>query len=534
MTKTLLLSVVAFATAHVAMAQVVFVTPRPRPLPAPLVVPAPVAPAAVPVQAPFEVPPAPPADPQAPQVAVPPVPPMVVEPFDFHFEDFKNFEDFKRFKDFKDFAIDVDPALQDLGYSLGILKDALKDQKFELKGPFALAQLPPQPAQPPQPPQPAPFVRVGTPEEASYDQARSFIERDQYDRALPILDRVIQSKGGRVDAAMYWKAYSLAKLARRPEALTVLTDLQKEFPSGAWLRDARALEVEIRQASGQSVSADMPDDDVKVLALRGIMQSDPEAAVPVIERMLQGNSNVRVKDRALFVLSQSRSPRARDIITGVATNASNPELRLSAVRYLGMRQDPESLKVLADLYSSQSDVDVRRAILRSFGAAGARDRLLAVAKTEKTPELRITAVQQLGAARAAAELEELYRSESDKDVKQRILNSLVAANAPDKLAAIARSEKDPELQRMAIRNLGATNRPEALDALVAIYRAADTPVETKRAVINALSAHQNCAPLVALAKTEKNKELQEEMVRRLSTVTNRCSEAREYMLELLK
>ena len=534
MTKTLLLSVAAFATAHVAMAQVVFVTPRPRPMPAPLVVPAPVAPAAVPVQAPFEVPPAPPAAPQAPQVAVPPVPPMVVEPFDFHFEDFKNFEDFKRFKDFKDFAIDVDPALQDLGYSLGILKDALKDQKFE---PFALAQLPPQPAQPPQPPQrpqPAPFVRVGTPEEASYDQARSFIERDQYDRALPILDRVIQSKGGRVDAAMYWKAYSLAKLARRPEALTVLTDLQKEFPSGPWLRDARALEVEIRQASGQSVSADMPDDDVKVLALRGIMQSDPEAAVPVIERMLQGNSNVRVKDRALFVLSQSRSPRARDIITGVATNASNPELRLSAVRYLGMRQDPESLKVLADLYSSQSDVDVRRAILRSFGAAGARDRLLAVAKTEKTPELRITAVQQLGAARAAAELEELYRSESDKDVKQRILNSLVAANAPDKLAAIARSEKDPELQRMAIRNLGATNRPEALDALVAIYRAADTPVETKRAVINALSAHQNCAPLVALAKTEKNKELQEEMVRRLSTVTNRCSEAREYMLELLK
>jgi hypothetical protein len=53
-------------------------------------------------------------------------------------------------------------------------------------------------------------------------------------------------------------------------------------------------------------------------------------------------------------------------------------------------------------------------------------------------------------------------------------------------------------------------------------------------VINALSVRQNCAPLVALAKAEKNKELQEEMVRRLSTVTNSCSEAREYMLELLK
>jgi HEAT repeat protein len=242
---------------------------------------------------------------------------------------------------------------------------------------------------------------------------------------------------------------------------------------------------------------------------------------------------VRVKDRALFVLSQNRSTRARDIITGVATSASNPELRLSAVRYLGMRQDPESSKILGDLYSKQTDVDVRRVILRSLGAANARDRLLAIAKTEKDPELRAVAVQQLGAMRGSAELEELYRSETDRDVKQRILQSFIAANAADRLAAIARTEKDPELQRIAIRNLGATNRPEAIDALRSIYQS-DVPLETKKAAINALSIHQNCSALVALAKAEKNKELQQEIVRRLSTQTNRCTEARDYMIELLK
>ena len=522
------------------MAQSVFVG-RPEPAPAPQAVQAPAPSPSVFGNVPFAVPPVPPAPPAAPQQAPPsrpPAPPIVFEPFDFRFDDV-NFEEFKRFEEFKqfeDFNVVIAPSLWEPGQSFDDLKESLKEQKFELKaqgrGPLPAAQ-----ALPPQPPQPAPqpqvFIRAGRPDEASYDQARSFIERDQYDRALPILDRVIQSKGNRVDAAMYWKAYSLSKLARRPEALTVLADLQKEFPNGPWLRDARSLEVEIRQASGQSVSADMADDDVKVLALRGVMQSDPEAAVQVIERMLQGNSSVKVKDRALFVLSQNRSPRARDIIAGVAMNASNPELRLSAVRYLGMRQDSESLKLLADLYSSQSDIDVRRAILRSFGAANARDRLVTVARTEKTPELRIVAVQQLGGARGAAELEELYRNETDKDVKQRILSSLVAANATDKLAAIARTEKDPDLQRTAIRNLGATNRPEAIDALRAIYTS-DVPVETKRAVIGALSNHQNCAALVALAKAEKNRELQNEMVRRLSTVTNRCGEAREYMLEILK
>jgi len=532
MTKTLVFTVLTVATAHVAMAQTVFVAPRPPAAPTPLAVPAPIPAPAVAIGAPFAEPPTPPEPPQAPLATVPgpPEPPIVFEPFDFNIDDF-HLEDLH----LEDLHIDLDPSVRGLGQGLGQalddLKESLKGQKFELKGEKGelkaqkglFAQVPPLP--------PQPFVRAS--EEASYDQARSMIERDQYDRALPVLDRVIQAKGSRVDAAMYWKAYSLSKLARRPEALTVLADLQKEFPSGAWARDARALEVEVRQASGQSVSADMPDDEVKVLALRGLMQSDPEAALPAIERILQGNSSVRVKDRALFVLSQNRTTRARDIISGVAANGSNPELRLSAVRYLGMRQDPESLKTLADLYSSQTDLDVRRAILRSLGAAQARDRLLTVAKTEKTPELRAMAVQQLGAARGAAELEELYRSETDKEVKQRILQSFVAANAADKLATIARTEKDPDLQRMAIRHLGATNRPEAIDALRAIY-ASDVPIETKRVVINALSVHQDCSALVALAKAEKNKDLQTVIVSQLANQSNRCPAAHDYMLEILK
>jgi HEAT repeat protein len=492
MTKTLFLTVVAVATTHLATAQPRVVVPSPVPLAAPSPAPAPQA---------SPVPPAAPA---------PPAPPERIGPFDFRDQDFD---------------IDIDPSQwAAFGQSFEDLVQSLKDQKLDLKAQIKGA---PNPVLPPRP-----LVRAGN-EEGTYDQARQMIERDQYERALPVLDRVIEAKGNRVDAAMYWKAYSLSKLTRRPEALTVLADLQKEYPNGAWVRDARALDVEIRQASGQSVSADMPDDDVKLLALRGLMQSDPDSAIPVIERMLQGNSSVRVKNRALFVLSQSRAPRARDVITGVARNGSNPELRLAAVRLLGQRSDPESLKVLGDMYASTTDIDVRRQILRSLGAGNARDRLVAVAKSEKSPELRMIAVQQLGATRAAAELEELYRSETDKDVKERILQSFVAANAPERLAAIARSEKDPDLQQTAIRSLGAMNRPESLDALLAIYRS-DAPLDTKKTIINALSMRENCSTLVGLAKTEKNKELQSDMVRRLSNVANRCSEAHDYMLELLK
>jgi len=95
--------------------------------------------------------------------------------------------------------------------------------------------------------------------DSQYSQARSRIDNNQYDRALEPLDRVISAKGERADAAMYWKAYSLMKLARRDEALSTLGQLTKQFPSSPWVKDARALEVEVKQAAGQNVSTGRTD-----------------------------------------------------------------------------------------------------------------------------------------------------------------------------------------------------------------------------------------------------------------------------------
>ena len=74
--------------------------------------------------------------------------------------------------------------------------------------------------------------------------------------------------------------------------------------------------------------ASQEDDELKLMALRGIMQSDPEQAYPIIEKMLAGTNSPKVKDRALFVLSQSRGARARDIIANVAKGNANPDLQL--------------------------------------------------------------------------------------------------------------------------------------------------------------------------------------------------------------
>jgi len=365
------------------------------------------------------------------------------------------------------------------------------------------------------------------------ERARDLMEEGRFERAIESLNRVIEMKAStRTDAALYWKAYSLAKLGQQADALKTVTDLYEKFGNSRWLKEAKALEVEIRQASGQPVRPESQnDDDLKLYALRGLMNSDPDQALPIIEKILSGTDSPKVKERALFVLSQSHSPRARDIIANAAKGSVNPDLQLKAIHYLGIMGGPENRQVLVEAYGSSKDPAVKRSILRSYGIAGDRERLLSIAKGETDPALRGEAVHQLGIVHAGAELSQLYQTESSAEVKKRILQAMFIGGDADKLIELAKGERDPELRKTAIHNLGLMKRAGTTEALTSIY-ASDTSPDVKKAVINALFLQQNATALVTLARAEKNTELKKEIVQKLSVMKSK--EATDYLLELLK
>jgi HEAT repeat protein len=395
--------------------------------------------------------------------------------------------------------------------------------------------------QPPQPPQPNPNPNPRRTQDL-YEQAQNSINQGRYERAVEQLDRLIREYEGqsntvavanRVDGAFYWKAYTQIKQKQIADALGTVDVMVKKFPTSRWLKDAKALEVEARQASGQSVSPEaQADEELKLLALRGLMQSDPERGVPMIEQLLAGNSSIRVKQNALFVLSQSRSARARDIIAGVAKGGANPDLQLRAVRYLGAIGGPENRQILEEVYKSTTDLSVKRSVIRSFVPSGDRARLASIARSETSPELRSEAIQQLGAMRAVAELTDLYQKETSPDIKRRIIQSLMVSQAADRLVEIARTEKDEALRRSAVRNLGVMNAEKTGDVLRPLY-ASESSVEVKKEIINALGNQRNAAAIVALARAEKDTELKREMVSRLSNMRG-DKVAVDYLLEILK
>jgi hypothetical protein len=366
----------------------------------------------------------------------------------------------------------------------------------------------------------------------TYEAGQEALEEGQWQRAIDRFARVIDANGARVDAAMYWRAYALDRIGQKADALAAAAELTKRFPSSKWLADAKALELQVRQSAGQPVNPDATgDEELKLLALQGLQHSDPEQAVPMLEKILQGPQSPRLKQRALFVLAQSNAPRAREVLANFARGGGNPDLQSRAIQYLGIHGGRENRELLAQIYDSTQDVDVKRRIMRSFMVSGDRARLLAAANTEKTPELRAEAVQQLGVMGAHEELWTLYQKETSVDVKKRIIQAMFVGGNVTRVSELALNESNLELRRAAIRNLGLMRGGKSSETLTLLYnREKDAAI--KRDIINAFFIQSNAEQLVAIARKETDPDMRKELVSRLSQMRSKV--ALDYLMEILQ
>ncbi len=216
-------------------------------------------------------------------------------------------------------------------------------------------------------------IALSSSETADYDRGTSYLDSGRYDRALEAFDKVIVKNGKKVDGAMYWKAYALHRLGKRDEAIRTIEELEKKFPSSRWSNDAKALMMDVRQASGQPVSPDKAgDEELKLIALNGLMMRSPEQAIPMVEQLLAGSASPKLKERGLFVLAQSASPRAKTLLADVAKGKGNPDLQLKALDYLGAFGGGPDVPLLVDVYKTTADIDVKKRVIRSLAMTGRR------------------------------------------------------------------------------------------------------------------------------------------------------------------
>jgi hypothetical protein len=322
---------------------------------------------------------------------------------------------------------------------------------------------------------PAPFLQRGgramRTGDAAYDAGTRALDEHKYDEAVQLFDRTITAKSARADGALYWKAYALNRLGRRDEALAAIAALRSGYANSRWLNDAQALEVEARQRAGQPVSpADETNEDLKLMAINGLMNADPDRAIPLLEGILKGSSTPKVKERAMFVLTQSRAPRAQQILLDFAKGGSNPDLQIRAIRYMGAAG--QNTDQLASIYAATADAEVKSAILRALMAQNGSAKLLELARAEKDPKLRMEAIRYFANSGGTqlSTLTGLYASESDSDVKKEIVRGLMARNDAKDLVDLARKETDPTMKKNIVQYLSAMRSKEATDYMLELLK----------------------------------------------------------------
>jgi len=365
-----------------------------------------------------------------------------------------------------------------------------------------------------------------------YDEGREALDEGQYAQAAKKFQELVQMKSSQTDAGLYWLAYAENKQGKRDAALSTIGDLKKSYPQSRWTKDADVLALEIRQNSGTKTNPDsVGDEELKLLALQGLMNSDPAKGVPLIEKVLNGPSSPAVKSKALFVLAQSGTPEASEILGRVAAGKSNPELQRKAVEYLGIFGGERSASTLAHVYSTTTDESIKRQVLKSYMVSGNKQALFEAAKSEKNDDLKREAIKQLGLVGGESELEQLYNANSSPDVRREILQAFFVAGDSKRLVEAAMSEKDPELRRAAIKNLGLVGGKDASGALQTIYNK-ETDRSLKEEVLNAYFLEGNSSALVAIAKSEKDPGLRKKAVEKLSLIGDKTST--DYMMEILQ
>lgn len=271
------------------------------------------------------------------------------------------------------------------------------------------------------PPELSPMFYASAPEDdGSYAAGTRAMDEHRWPDAVTAFDKVISAKGERVDAALYWKAYSLNKLGNTQLAMATCKQLRAQFANSTWNRDCDTIALNTDGQAGPDKDKEKAkvrtdrsyvyieradrgeegvprgsDEDLKLIALSAVLRRDPAAGIPALRGILSGNDPINVKKHALFVLAQSKTPEADAILRDAALGKLDPQLQGSAIQTMAVFQGAKANDTLAEVYRTTTDPKIKKSIINAMFITKDAPRMVEMAKNEKDLELKRQLVSQL-------------------------------------------------------------------------------------------------------------------------------------------
>ncbi|HEX4974050.1 MAG TPA: HEAT repeat domain-containing protein [Steroidobacteraceae bacterium] len=356
---------------------------------------------------------------------------------------------------------------------------------------------------------------------ALYWQGQAALKQSDWSTALQRfqeLEKLLRKNEPKsVDAALYWEAYALVQAKRNGEAKGVIERLRREFPESRWSREADTLLAQTTRPTAQGDTA-LEDDELADIAVQGLMNAPPERALPVLKRVLASQRSIKVKKRALFVLSQLETDEAMKVVLDTAKSSREPELRKEAINMLGTSGTQSAVEGLVDIYTASSSADEKKRVIEAWLVADRKDLVLKTARTEADPKVRRRAIETLGAMEASDELAQLFETTPDAGNREAIIEALGVAGNVSALKTIGGNAKLPEDQRKdAMEALGVAGDEGGAAALMELYGKADTPA-LREAVLEGLLVADDAEAVKKLYRSARSAEEKKAILRVLTSM----------------
>lgn len=365
--------------------------------------------------------------------------------------------------------------------------------------------------------------------DAYYRQGQDALADGRYDDAAQQFRALSLEDGAQVDRALYWQAYAESKAGRERAALRTLERLFDEFPRSAWLDDARALELELGGVAAETAVA-AGDDDLKLYALDALREADPDRAVELIDEFLRGDHSTQLKRHAVFILAQTETGRAAEILSALA-RAPGSELRDEAIQALAISDDPAAVEDLAAIYRASGDTQTKHQILSALVASDAARITADLAIEETDPELRRQAIRTLGAMEATDQIERLAEA-FGPEYRREIFQAYGIADQPAPLLRVLRESRDPgELEDAIDAMVIADDGDDARDTMLALYRKTSEP-RIQEKILNYLMIQDDAEALIEIFREEDDPDMKRRALQAVSHVDDPRVES--LLEELLK
>ncbi|MGI9105523.1 MAG: HEAT repeat domain-containing protein [Pyrinomonadaceae bacterium] len=365
------------------------------------------------------------------------------------------------------------------------------------------------------------FVQTGnnTPAMKLFREGRDFIENEEWAKAAEKFRGFVNAypRDTDVDAALYWYAYALKRQGHAKEAAKTLKRLIKDYERSGWRDEADAMLTELAPALGQTELIDdalgKENEDLKIIALQSLFESNPERAATYVAQWLKPNSTAsrRMKEAAVSLLGAHGGAQAVPVLLDIARNQPDVKLRRTAIQRLGETGGEAVVDDLMRLYASDPDLKIKQQILHAFAemeSSRASAKLLEIAQNNgEDLNLRRTAISRLGERENSLDnLLRIYDTDRTLDIRKQILSALSEsrdARALSKLRDVARTGDDLDLRKYAIRRLGEKNNDATLDELTRLFQT-EQSLDVKREILNAFADMESPRAKTKLLEIARN------------------------------